>query len=57
ALWDLGNIAGDSPACRDYVLSQGTMVPLLSQFCKHSKESILRTATWSLSNLCRGEPA
>ncbi|KAI3873227.1 hypothetical protein MKX03_024986 [Papaver bracteatum] len=57
ALWALGNIAGDSPSCRDYVLSQGAMVPLLSQFCKHSKESILRTATWSLSNLCRGEPA
>ncbi|KAI3849426.1 hypothetical protein MKX03_030822 [Papaver bracteatum] len=57
ALWALGNVAGDSPSCRDYVLSQGALVPLLSQFSKHSKESMLRTATWTLSNLCRGEPA
>ncbi|KAI3949029.1 hypothetical protein MKW98_021635 [Papaver atlanticum] len=57
ALWALGNVAGDSPSCRDYVLSQGALVQLLSQFSKHSKESMLRTATWTLSNLCRGEPA
>ncbi|RZC89128.1 hypothetical protein C5167_030818 [Papaver somniferum] len=57
ALWALGNVAGDSPGCRNYVLSQGALVPLLSQFSKHSKESMLRTATWTLSNLCRGEPA
>ncbi|KAI3968640.1 hypothetical protein MKX01_028790 [Papaver californicum] len=56
AVWALGNIAGDSPSCRDYVLSQGALVPLLSQFSEHSKQSMLRTATWTLSNLCRGEP-
>ncbi|KAI3846960.1 hypothetical protein MKX03_034452, partial [Papaver bracteatum] len=35
----------DDVPCRYYVLSQGAMVLLLSQFCKHPKESILRTAT------------
>ena len=29
AVWALGNIAGDSPECRDYVLSEGILVPLL----------------------------
>ncbi len=28
-VWALGNIAGDSPRGRDYVLSQGVMKPLL----------------------------
>ena len=29
AVWALGNIAGDSPECRDYVLNEGILVPLL----------------------------
>lgn len=29
AVWALGNIAGDSPMCRDYVLNMGIMKPLL----------------------------
>ena len=29
AVWALGNIAGDSPECRDYVLGEGILVPLL----------------------------
>lgn len=28
AVWALGNIAGDSPKCRDYVLEQGALRPL-----------------------------
>ncbi|KAI3990226.1 hypothetical protein MKX01_029204 [Papaver californicum] len=57
AVWALGNVAGDSVSCRDFVLSHGPLLPLLSQFEKPSKQSMLRTATWTLSNLCRGEPA
>ncbi|XP_050384308.1 importin subunit alpha-1a-like isoform X5 [Argentina anserina] len=56
AVWALGNIAGDSPKCRDLVLGNGTLIPLLSQVNKHAKISMLRRTTWALSNFCRGKP-
>lgn len=55
AVWALGNIAGDSPACRDYVLSTGALRPLLSLLTESRKLSMLRNATWTLSNFCRGK--
>ncbi|XP_023545266.1 importin subunit alpha-4-like isoform X2 [Cucurbita pepo subsp. pepo] len=56
AVWALGNVAGDSPSCRDLVLSHGALMPLLAQLNEHSKLSMQRNATWTLSNFCRGKP-
>ena len=52
----MGNIAGQSPMYRDLVLEAGALPPLL-ELCKPSTYlPMLRNATWSLSNFCRGKP-
>eukprot|EP00931_Biecheleriopsis_adriatica_P015911 TRINITY_DN1190_c0_g1_i1.p1 TRINITY_DN1190_c0_g1~~TRINITY_DN1190_c0_g1_i1.p1 ORF type:complete len:534 (+),score=132.55 TRINITY_DN1190_c0_g1_i1:68-1669(+) len=56
AVWALGNIAGDSPNFRDLVLQSGGLGPITALLRKTEKTSVMRNATWTLSNLCRGKP-
>jgi len=56
AVWALGNIAGDSPNFRDLVLQSGGLNPIMVVLRDSEKTSMMRNATWSLSNLCRGKP-
>jgi len=56
AVWALGNIAGDSPRCRDMVIQYSALDPLLAQLQDGNKISMMRNATWTLSNFCRGKP-
>ncbi|KAL6558745.1 hypothetical protein OROMI_019095 [Orobanche minor] len=57
AVWALGNIAADSPNHRDLVLREEAMNPLLSLMVNEdSSVHMLRIATWTLLNFCRGEP-
>ncbi|KAG7250669.1 hypothetical protein CRUP_033937, partial [Coryphaenoides rupestris] len=55
AVWALGNIAGDSAMCRDYVLNCDILTPLLMLLTKSTRLTMTRNAVWALSNLCRGK--
>ena len=56
ALWALGNIAGDGPKLRDKLLQLGIITPLLALLTPGASLALMRTATWTMANLCRGRP-
>lgn len=58
ACWALGNMAGDSPELRDEVLAAGGMQVVLEVLRpEQAKLTAVKTATWAMSNLCRGKPS
>merc|ERR1719409_305132 len=50
AVWALGNIAGDSPSFRDLVLQSGGLDSIINVLRSSEKMSMMRNATWTLSN-------
>ena len=54
--WCLGNIAGDSSALRDIVLSSGAMQPILQNIVQPANATLFDNCVWALSNFCRGKP-
>ncbi|CAH1801140.1 unnamed protein product [Owenia fusiformis] len=54
--WALGNIAGDGPKCRDLVIQQGALPPLV-QLLQAPQPSLVQSAAFALSNMIRGDGA
>ena len=67
AAWALGNIAGDSPECRDEAIGHGALYGVLEAASRVVFDAgagvasavdvpMTRTVAWALANMCRGKP-
>lgn len=56
AIWALGNIAGDGSELRDLCIEAGMIEPVIRCASLSMRLSMVRNASWALSNLCRGRP-
>lgn len=57
AIWGLGNIAGESSKIRDMVIRDGAVEPISAVLDQSPPgTSLVRNASWALSNFCRGRP-
>ena len=56
AVCALGNIIGDGPTLRDYVIQLGFAEPLLCFIKPEIQTSFLRTIVWAVKNLCSKDP-
>jgi hypothetical protein len=56
AIWALGNLAGDSPFCRDAVMQAGCAAVLCDHLAAADRLPQQRTAAWAACNASRTEP-
>nr|XP_027197096.1 importin subunit alpha-3-like [Dermatophagoides pteronyssinus] len=55
SLWALGNIIGDGPDLRDFVIENGVLEPLITILHRYPSPSFVRNLSWVIINMCRNK--